>query len=585
MKKFVYCFLLILTACGGGGGSSTPAPPPPPANVAPTADLGAPEDLSVYVVGDSIQFSGTGTDNEDGALSGASLVWTSDIDGQIGTGTDFSSTTLTAGTHQITMSATDSSGASEPAVTLIRVSSELLETYPSADLSRQSELYRVEVEQAGVWVDTHAYQYSRQSRDPSWHTDLFPWVHWTTVGVAQGIQVNVRVTRLNRVSGSDPFNSVELLPSRYNKSPVWDNDTITFAIEQSQKVYVRTNDQDLDTLFINAIPLKPPVPIGAKYFGPGVHNIGLDYALLPSEQDVYLDGGAWVIGSLHTNDIAGDLRIIGPGVLSGEFEVWENVFPSLSFEDANPYMMIHTEFGGICPTFDVQIEGITIVASPFFNLHLGCLNGTKYIDNLHIISPWTITTDGLAIGNKVHTTNTFVFNNDDTIHAEYINDGDINVSNSVFAGGSTFRIGFGFFPSGDPYQANISNIDLILQHVWGPFSASVDGTGPDIVVDNQNYVNIMIDGDVEQLIRLVFEELPWGSPDPAQGNIRDLTFTNIAVTGSQINKSVIRGKDANNRIENIQFTNLSIGGTVVTNANRDQFFDIDDATVTVDFSP
>jgi hypothetical protein len=350
-------------------------------------------------------------------------------------------------------------------------------------------------------------------------------------------------------------------------------------------VYVRTNDQDLDTLFINAIPLKPPVPIGAKYFGPGVHNIGLDYALLPSEQDVYLDGGAWVIGSLHTNDIAGDLRIIGPGVLSGEFEVWENVFPSLSFEDANPYMMIHTEFGGICPTFDVQIEGITIVASPFFNLHLGCLNGTKYIDNLHIISPWTITTDGLAIGNKVHTTNTFVFNNDDTIHAEYINDGDINVSNSVFAGGSTFRIGFGFFPSGDPYQANISNIDLILQHVWGPFSASVDGTGPDIVVDNQNYVNIMIDGDVEQLIRLVFEELPWGSPDPAQGNIRDLTFTNIAVTGSQINKSVIRGKDANNRIENIQFTNLSIGGTVVTNANRDQFFDIDDATVTVDFSP
>jgi hypothetical protein len=219
MKKFVYCFLLILTACGGGGGSSTPAPPPPPANVAPTADLGAPEDLSVYVVGDSIQFSGTGTDNEDGALSGASLVWTSDIDGQIGTGTDFSSTTLTAGTHQITMSATDSSGASEPAVTLIRVSSELLETYPSADLSRQSELYRVEVEQAGVWVDTHAYQYSRQSRDPSWHTDLFPWVHWTTVGVAQGIQVNVRVTRLNRVSGSAPFNSVELLPSRYNKSP------------------------------------------------------------------------------------------------------------------------------------------------------------------------------------------------------------------------------------------------------------------------------------------------------------------------------------------------------------------------------
>ena len=50
-------------------------------------------------------FAGTGSDPEDGTLTGASLVWTSSINGQIGTGTSFSTTTLSAGTHTITLTA------------------------------------------------------------------------------------------------------------------------------------------------------------------------------------------------------------------------------------------------------------------------------------------------------------------------------------------------------------------------------------------------------------------------------------------------------------------------------------------------
>jgi len=577
----VSIFAAICVSCGGGGGKSQP-PAPRPANNAPTADISTPGDLSVFVVGDSIQFTGSGSDTEDGTLSGASLAWTSDIDGQIGTGASFNSMTLSGGTHQISMTATDSSGAVSSASTLIRVSSNPIETYPSADSSRESQLFRVEVEQGGVWVDTHAYQYSRQSKDTGWHFNLFPWVHWATIGIAQGVTVNVRVTRLNRPSGSDPFNSIEILPSRYNKNSTWDANTVTFAIEQNQKVYVRTNDQDLDTLFISAIPLSPPIPIGARYFGPGVHNLGFDYHLLASEQDVYLDGGAWVIGSIHTNDIGGDLRILGAGVLSGEFDIWENV-QVLSWEDSNPYMMIHTEFGGGCPAFDVTIEGITIVASPFFNLHFGCLNGTKRIDNLHIISPWTYNTDGLAIGNLGHTTNSLIFNNDDTVHAEYIYDGDMTVSNNVLAGRNAFLIGYGYFPSGDPYNARVFDNDLILQHLYDPFHGQVDGSSPNIVVDNQSYEDIYIDGDVNRLIYLAIEDTPWGDDGSAQGNVQDLSFTNITVTGSQRSRSVIRGKDANNRIDNIQFTNLSIGGTLVTNANKDQYFEIDETTASVGF--
>ena len=59
---------------------------------------------------DSISFTGSATDPEDGDLTGALFVWTSDIDGQLGTGGSISAT-LSAGTHNIVLTvltATDS---------------------------------------------------------------------------------------------------------------------------------------------------------------------------------------------------------------------------------------------------------------------------------------------------------------------------------------------------------------------------------------------------------------------------------------------------------------------------------------------
>jgi len=45
-------------------------------------------------------------------LSGASLVWTSDVQGQIGTGASLSRALNTTGFHDITLTGTDSLGAS-----------------------------------------------------------------------------------------------------------------------------------------------------------------------------------------------------------------------------------------------------------------------------------------------------------------------------------------------------------------------------------------------------------------------------------------------------------------------------------------
>ena len=92
-----------------------------PPNQPPTAAISQPADNSTIVQGSSVSFAGSGTDPETGALSGASLVWTSSRDGQIGVGASFSTTTLSLGTHTITLKATDAQGAFGSAAITIAV--------------------------------------------------------------------------------------------------------------------------------------------------------------------------------------------------------------------------------------------------------------------------------------------------------------------------------------------------------------------------------------------------------------------------------------------------------------------------------
>ncbi|MBN2390980.1 MAG: S8 family serine peptidase [Anaerolineae bacterium] len=82
-----------------GGGSS---------NMPPVVSINSPADGASFDSNTSIAFAGSASDAEDGDLTGE-LVWTSDQDGQIGTGGSFNAV-LSDGTHTITASVTDSGG-------------------------------------------------------------------------------------------------------------------------------------------------------------------------------------------------------------------------------------------------------------------------------------------------------------------------------------------------------------------------------------------------------------------------------------------------------------------------------------------
>lgn len=87
----------------------------------PTATITAPSSGAVFDEGQAITLEGSATDPEEGALMGASLTWTSDRAGVIGTGTRVSFSNALVGTHRIVLTATDRLGNTGLASTSIEV--------------------------------------------------------------------------------------------------------------------------------------------------------------------------------------------------------------------------------------------------------------------------------------------------------------------------------------------------------------------------------------------------------------------------------------------------------------------------------
>jgi hypothetical protein len=107
------------TAAGDGSSSSADTGP---VGSAPEASIFHPSDGEERVVDVAIPFIGEAMDAEDGALSGASMAWSSDVDGPIGQGEMFDAPLSTLGQHVITLTATDAEGnVGEATITLVIV--------------------------------------------------------------------------------------------------------------------------------------------------------------------------------------------------------------------------------------------------------------------------------------------------------------------------------------------------------------------------------------------------------------------------------------------------------------------------------
>jgi len=100
-------------------------------NVPPVVAITSPGNGSSSTVGQSVTLIATGTDTEDGNISG-NISWTSNRDGAIGSGGTVSTSALTVGSHTITASVTDSGGLLGSASITITVNPVVTNTAPTA---------------------------------------------------------------------------------------------------------------------------------------------------------------------------------------------------------------------------------------------------------------------------------------------------------------------------------------------------------------------------------------------------------------------------------------------------------------------
>ncbi|MBJ6765490.1 PKD domain-containing protein [Myxococcaceae bacterium JPH2] len=117
-----------------------------PVNLAPVAviDTPGPNGTSLHE-GDTLVLQGHATDPEQGNLSGASLTWTSDKGGVLGTGTAVSFHATVVGEHRIVLTATDSQGLTAQASTTLNVLLPGANLPPTVTLSQPADGTQVRV--------------------------------------------------------------------------------------------------------------------------------------------------------------------------------------------------------------------------------------------------------------------------------------------------------------------------------------------------------------------------------------------------------------------------------------------------------
>lgn len=425
----------------------------------------------------------------------------------------------------------------------------------SVEHLKQSNDYTVEVRKTGETAYKSCFVYKT---DNYWVDKYFgsagkPQVSASFTSFAfDGGPVDVKITF------SSTAKSVTIRPLNFGINPVRANNVVTFTLRDPKKLSIEINDRT-NPLFLFAE--KPDVPNTAAtyYYGPGVHNIGLQKKI-NSNESVYIAAGAVVEGSFVLPYDSKNISIKGRGILT--MGQWPHESVDIDYLQSRSAIRSNG-------TSYLQIEGIIIANScgwtiPIYNSDN--LTHDNQFRNLKLIS-WNGNTDGIWVnGDKNIVDDCFIFNNDDA----FMSHGATNckISNTTVWGGPWGRL---YWLGSQKSTSDIifDNINVIGKD-GGPALILVDGkSGVNLSANNITFRNSRIEAHPKTNSYSTNKFLVLNS---THTSVNNWLFENITIDSKNPDEGDLFGT-ANSLVKGIKFKNFSIGGTKassLSDANMDK---------------
>ncbi|MDR3792323.1 MAG: glycosyl hydrolase family 28 protein [Terracidiphilus sp.] len=376
--------------------------------------------------------------------------------------------------------------------------------------------------------------------------------------------------------------SVRIRPEHAGVVASLDGNTIRFSLQQPRNLSIEMDGDIFRNLQLFAGEIQEFNPQRSEanmiHFGPGVHAIGtID---LPSGANVFLDGGAVVIGGFsvvraHDVQIRGhgiliSPRLISPAMLQGmKLETLPGATASARHHDA-----ILIDGSNQVKVSDLTIipNGYTVLAGQSENVEI---RGLKSIsaggnnDGIDVFSSRHVLIDGV-----------YMRNSDDNIALyghrwNYYGDlADVTVQNSTLWADVAHPILVG--THGDPEhpetlsQLRFRNIDILDQRepqldYQGCMSLNA---GDSNLIKDVLFEDIRVD-DIRmgQLLNLRVMFNRKYNTSPGRG-IEDVVFRNVSYNGTHAGTSLIAGYDDQRAVRRVRFEGLKMNGVTISDSMR-----------------
>ncbi|MHC4727211.1 MAG: glycosyl hydrolase family 28 protein [Planctomycetota bacterium] len=415
-------------------------------------------------------------------------------------------------------------------------------TYPVPAGEVSSSDYQVQI--AGRKIDT----YMARVLDPP-----FAGKRWDYGGPYSFANFDMSGSVEVRITSRRSLRNVVLRPQSYGIKPTLVNDhTLTLTLEKPLKFSVEPDGRK-GPLLLFANPIEMDAPKAGEenvvYFGPGVHKP--EKIVLGSNKTLYLAGGAVVKAEVLVKGT--NIRICGRGILDGSDWQWRTgpVGNLIAIRNST----------------NVEINGITLRGSSHWTI---VPKNSKRITirNVKLCNSRVQNDDGINPCNSqdVLITDCFIRSDDDCIalkgldfSADNSNVERITVENSTLwcDRARIFLLGH---ESRAAYMRNVTirNLDII-HFTMTPFLLE---PGEDMRLEDITIEDIRMHGEGQREFIRLRPVVNQYMRNKVPGFIRNVRFKNITIEGQPGDYLVqIQGADAEHNVRGITFENISIAGT------------------------